>query len=106
MKPPLFFDKVTGQNPKKLPINEWVSDDVILDALFSAKPIVTLGDHDTILLNNGRYEIELSRIPDPKALVNWIHHLLKKNWVTSDTIRQFIECVYESKGWDLYRNQK
>lgn len=49
------------------------------------------------------YEIALDRIPDPEALLHWIHHLLGKRWMTGRLALELIERVYDIKGWDLYR---
>jgi hypothetical protein len=49
------------------------------------------------------YHIELNRIPDPEGLVHWLDHLLGKDWMTSDLVREFIRRVYAIKGWDLHR---
>jgi hypothetical protein len=45
------------------------------------------------------YVIELSRIPTPEALLDWVWHLSEKNWMTTVYIRELIERVYKIKGW-------
>lgn len=50
------------------------------------------------------YHIELSRIPDPDGLVNWLDHLLGKDWMTSELVREFIRRVYAIKGWNLHKD--
>ena len=49
------------------------------------------------------YHIELSRIPDPEALVHWLDHLTGKGWMTTEIVREFIRRVYRIKGWDIHR---
>jgi hypothetical protein len=49
------------------------------------------------------YHIKLSRIPDHEALVHWIEHLTEKEWMNSELLGQFIQRIYEIKGWDLHR---
>ncbi len=49
------------------------------------------------------YHIELSRIPDPEALVHWLDHLTGKWWMTTEIVREFIRRVYQIKGWDIHR---
>jgi hypothetical protein len=48
------------------------------------------------------YDIELDRIPDFKALAQWIYHLEEKTWVTSKMIRMMMGAVCSVKGWDLH----
>jgi len=50
------------------------------------------------------YHIELSRIPDHAGLLEWIHHLTGKDWMTGELVNYFIKRIYEIKGWNLYRN--
>jgi hypothetical protein len=50
------------------------------------------------------YHIELSRIPDPLGLLEWINHLAGKGWMSRELIREFIRAVSEEKGWNLYRH--
>ena len=51
------------------------------------------------------YHIELSRIPDPEALVYWLEHLAGKPWMTAEIVRELIRRVYRIKGWDIYRRE-
>lgn len=48
------------------------------------------------------YIIELSRIPDPAGLMQWLVHLFEKTWMTAEIADEFIRRVYAFKGWDLY----
>ena len=48
------------------------------------------------------YPIELSRIPDPEAVVRWVNHLAGKTWGTREIVKGFISSVYNIKGWDLH----
>ena len=49
------------------------------------------------------YHIELNRIPDPEGLTHWLHHLTGKEWMTGELVHEFIQRVYDIKGWNLYR---
>lgn len=79
-KPPVekkrlfYFDRVDGK--------EWVT--------------VKWGGYD--------YDIELDRIPDPLALLQWLAHLGEKEWkgMTPDEISAFIQEVARRKGWELW----
>lgn len=58
------------------------------------------------------YAIELNRIPNRAALVEWIHHILGKGWMHDPSskspelrMRTFIETVCKAKGWKLYGNE-
>lgn len=51
------------------------------------------------------YHIELSRIPDPEALIHWLDHLTGKPWMTTEIVREFVRRVYRIKGWNLYRRE-
>ena len=48
------------------------------------------------------YWVELSRIPNHEALIEWIHHLMGKNWVTKEMLEQFIEKVCSHRKWGIY----
>lgn len=51
-----------------------------------------------------QYWIELDRIKTRAALLEWIHHLLGKRWVTNDMLSDFIEKVCEIRKWKLYND--
>ena len=53
---------------------------------------------------DGFYEIALSRIPDPRGLCEWIHHLSQKAWVDARLINDLIEAVFQAKGWTIYKH--
>lgn len=48
------------------------------------------------------YEVELRDIESPLALMEWVFHLSRKDWVTPEIIAQFVELVARSKGWRLH----
>jgi len=48
------------------------------------------------------YRIELNRITDPESVLRWVHHLTEKTWMTTELVHEFIERVYDIKGWKLY----
>ncbi len=49
-----------------------------------------------------KYEIPLTRIETRAKLIDWIHHLSGKKWVTTYMIGEFISVVYAANDWDLY----
>lgn len=63
-------------------------------------------DDDGITLRWGGYEyfIDWERIKEPNDVVQWIYHVCEKGWeeMTPYRIKQFIDCVYRQKGWDLF----
>lgn len=46
------------------------------------------------------YEIDLDRVPTPLALLNWIHHLSEKYWITTMHVHDLIDEICRIKGWD------
>lgn len=59
------------------------------------KDIVTL---------DGHYDIGLDRIRDARDLCQWVAHLSSKPWMARDGISNFIRVIFESKGWELYKD--
>lgn len=59
---------------------------------------------DGVLTLDDHYDIELDRIPDERALLQWIEHLSYKIWVEREDIRQIIRKVFFAKGWELYKS--
>lgn len=53
---------------------------------------------------NHTYDIELSRIPDEAAVVEWVHHICSKGWADPQLIKEFIDVTFGAKGWKVYRN--
>ena len=47
------------------------------------------------------YDIELSRIPDERALLHWVHHLSGKTWMNNDRIAEFIGKVSAFKKFNI-----
>ncbi len=45
------------------------------------------------LLQGGGYFIEWDRINTHEKLIHWVHHLVGKNWVTTETIEDLINAV-------------
>ncbi|MFH1743233.1 MAG: hypothetical protein ABIH23_29865 [bacterium] len=45
------------------------------------------------------YDIELTRIPDEAALLEWVQHLTEKTWMNTEYLWEFIERIREIKGW-------
>ena len=46
------------------------------------------------------YEINLDRVPTPLALLNWVHHLSEKYWITTVHVHILIDAVCKIRGWD------
>lgn len=46
------------------------------------------------------YQIDLDRVPTPLALLNWIHHLSEKNWISTTHVHDLIDEICRIKGWD------
>ena len=68
-----------------------------IDAMFEV-------DDNYITINvSYEYNIELDRIPNYEALLQWSHHLMGKNWMDMHLIRHFIEKVCTVKGWNLHK---
>lgn len=61
-------------------------------------PLVEISD-GWISMDNGIYEIELSRIKTERHIDHWVCHLCEKNWVTTGLIREFVIKVRDAKGW-------
>ena len=61
-------------------------------------------DWVTVKWGGGDYDIELSRIPTPLALLQWLAHMGEKEWpdMTSVEVRKFILSVCQKKKWDLW----
>ncbi len=49
------------------------------------------------------YPIEISRIPEPLALVNWIQHLCEKTWFNQWDARTMIDIVCDYRDWDQHQ---
>lgn len=45
------------------------------------------------------YEVDLDRIQTPADLLEWVHHLAGKNWMSAPLLGEFIERTYAIKGW-------
>lgn len=52
------------------------------------------------------YWIELNRIKTRKQLIEWIHHLTGKAWITTAMLDQFIEKVHAHNNWSIYGPDK
>ena len=48
------------------------------------------------------YPIEMYRVKSPLSLINWIDHLLEKEWFNGDDAKELIRLVCEKKGGDHY----
>ncbi|MCG2750377.1 MAG: hypothetical protein L6301_00855 [Desulfobacteraceae bacterium] len=56
-----------------------------------------------IVLNVGaEYFVELKRANTKAKILNWVHHLSGKNWMTTELLRRFIELACQAnrlKPW-------
>jgi hypothetical protein len=61
-----------------------------------------IGIYDT---QNDKYHywIELDRINTHRDLLEWVHHLNGKVWVTKEVLDDFIEAVFSYRKWTLYK---
>lgn len=61
-----------------------------------------IGIYDT---QNDKYHywIELTRIKTHRDLLEWVHHLNGKVWVTKEVLDDFIEAVFSYRKWTLYK---
>jgi len=50
----------------------------------------------------GSYDIELSEIDTPNKLLEWILHLIEKNWVTRDLLVHMIRVLEGHFGHNYY----
>jgi hypothetical protein len=66
-------------------------------------PLVVI-ENDQVVFITADYWIELTRINDRAALIEWIHHLLGKTWITNELLEQFIELVCNYRKWPIYRD--
>lgn len=57
------------------------------------------------ILINGYYLIEWERINSHGAIVEWIHHLSKKGWVTVRLISEIIDMAATRHGLKIYLNR-
>lgn len=53
------------------------------------------------LLQGGGYFIEWNRLNTHKKLIHWVHHLVGKSWVTTETIEDLIEAVDRKFSLDI-----
>lgn len=67
-------------------------------------PVLVRIEDKQIGLLADNYWIELDRIKTRAALLEWVHHLLGKNWVTKEMLEQFIEQVHTYRKWKLYND--
>ena len=75
--------------------------------LFGPLPEQFFKDNDSEIIRANPdylYEIDLDRIPTPMALLNWMHHLCPKYWVTTIHIHHLIDKICDIKGWDHHNS--
>jgi hypothetical protein len=46
------------------------------------------------------YQVALDRCSTPKAILEWVHHLKPKYWVTEPMIHRFVQLAAEHQGID------
>ena len=52
---------------------------------------------------NCLYEIDLDNVQTPLDVLNWMHHLCSKYWITTVHIHILIDAICEIKGWDHHK---
>jgi hypothetical protein len=92
----LFIVTMTEKEPFAWDIHRF-------DELFGNEPSA-VEIEDGWLTICGHYPIELTRIPDERALCEWVYHLTQKTWVTGEIINDFVGAVFAEKGWQLYKH--
>jgi hypothetical protein len=56
-----------------------------------------------IVFHKHHYDIELSRCRTKSAILQWVHHLSGKAWMTTDLIERFIELTTKYHKIDIYK---
>ena len=61
-------------------------------------------ERKSIVLRAGgyRYCIELSRCDTHEKLIEWVHHLNEKTWMTTQLMNRFLELCCKHHGLRLY----
>ncbi len=59
--------------------------------------------YDTLTINVAGfpYEIPMDEIRTHHDLIGWVRHMSEKNWITTEHIRNLIECVCAIKNWPI-----
>jgi hypothetical protein len=47
------------------------------------------------------YHVALDRCSTPEAILEWVHHLRPKNWMTEPMIRRFVQLATEHHGINI-----
>lgn len=55
-----------------------------------------------IVLIEHNYAVELNRCRNKSAILQWVHHLSEKAWVTADLLCYFIELASEYHKINIY----
>ena len=57
------------------------------------KKLIYIEDRCIVINTVGEYCIELDRCDTPEKLLEWVHHLCEKTWMTTDILARFIEVA-------------
>ena len=76
----------------------------VQDIMNSVRPVLVKIEDGQIGFVDHAYWIELSQIKTRRDLIEWIHHMLGKQWVTNEMLEQFIEQVCQYRNWTIYKH--
>lgn len=65
------------------------------------EPIVLEGG--VVYVGQVRYPIGLDQIRDKADVLQWVHHLTDKKWITPPMIGRLVEVLCAAKNWPVYR---
>ena len=65
------------------------------------RTLITVEDGFIIFPQVTDYDIDLSRLDSPVAILRWVLHLGQKPWVTPDMLMRFILLAASHHGFDL-----
>ena len=72
---------------------------------FESIPETIIIEKDGINISKDKeYFIEWSRCDDIVKILEWVHHLSEKSWITSECIHEFITAATAHHKLDIYGN--
>lgn len=78
-------------------------NDVIEEILHDkTEPLVYVEGESVFIDKEVEYDIDLPSIKGKADLLELVHHISKKKWVTKEHITAFIQVVCNAKGWKIY----
>ena len=82
--PPLYHGRKWG---------DWTLDTERLCLDFEAHPVMRGEGPDQYLAYIGHYEIDLERVRDSAAALDWIFQILGKNWATQRVMKDLLNAI-------------